>query len=45
MRAVERRDRNENVLQGPMDYAKTMTLRICERDVDLPERRKTYVYQ
>ena len=29
-------------MHGPMDYAKTLKLRFCVGDLDLPERRKRY---
>ena len=41
-RGVKRRDRNENVLACPMDFAKTLKLRFRVGDLDLPERRNRY---
>ena len=29
-------------MHGPMDYAKTLTVRVRVEDLDLPERRKRY---
>ena len=40
LRGVKRKSRNENVLHGPMDYAKTLKLRFRVGDLDLPERIK-----
>ena len=42
MRQGERKNRNENVFYGPVDYAKTLKLRLRVGDLDLPERRKRY---
>ena len=42
LREPKRRNRDENVLHGPMHYAKTLTLRFRAGDLDLPERRKRY---
>ena len=39
LREPKRRNRDENVLHGPMHYAKTLTLRFRAGDLDLPERR------
>ena len=32
----------ETYLHGPLDYAKTLKLRVRVGDLDLPERRGTY---
>ena len=31
-------------LHGPMEFAKTLKLRFCVSDLDLPESRKRYEY-
>ena len=44
-RGVERRHRNKNVFRiyGPVDYAKTLKLRLRVGGLDLPERKKKTV--
>ena len=42
IREVKKRNTNEHVLHGPVDYAKMLKLRFRVGDLDLPERRKRY---
>ena len=41
---VERRDWNETVLTRPNGLRETLKLQFGVGDLDLPERRKTYLY-
>ena len=45
IRGAKGRDRNQNALNRPMDYAKTLKLRFRVGDLDLPKKKRYQVYQ